>query len=308
MNARTRRKTKSPSATIGATPTFAIFTLPKPFRDPHIACIQHNAIASWRALGDDIEVILIGNDEGVKEAAIELNVRHLGNVEHNEHGTPLVNSAFEIAKAATDADVLIYCNADVILLHDFRIALTDVLRSNVKNEFLAIGRRTNLDVDNEIDFDDRMAVRDLLEKTLNEGTFASIVCKEYFAFPRGLFDQIPPFAVGRGNWDNWMVANTKHRHVPVVDLSKRVTAIHQNHDYHHIKSDSNRRRKHCYFAGSEAQENQSLAGGRHIVSGSTASHRLGGTGVVRNRLPWLNMKFWSDLPRFATLVRQLFFG
>ena len=41
-----------------------LFTTPKPFKDPHIITIQRNALRSWQALGDEVEVLVIGNDEG----------------------------------------------------------------------------------------------------------------------------------------------------------------------------------------------------------------------------------------------------
>ena len=308
MNARTYQEIRTQSSDKVAAPAFAIFTIPKPFQDPHIACIQRNAIASWCALGSDVQVILIGDDAGVAETAIDFGATHVNEVDRNEHGTPLVSSAFEIAKSASDAPVLIYCNADVILLHDFKAALSEMLRADISQEFLAIGRRTDLDINHAIEFDDRLAVKALLEETQQHGTLASIVCKEYFAFPRDLFDQVPPFAVGRGNWDNWMVANAKRRGVAVIDLSEQTVVIHQNHAYQHIETDSCRRRKHCYLSGKEARENQRLAGGKHIVSGSTTNHRLTDDGVKKNLLPSLNLKFWSDLPRFARLVRGLFFS
>jgi len=37
----------------------AIFTAPKPFTNPHIRIIQRNAIRSWQALGDEVEVWLV---------------------------------------------------------------------------------------------------------------------------------------------------------------------------------------------------------------------------------------------------------
>ena len=297
---------------VSATPTFAIFTLPKPFDDPHIACIQRNAIASWKALGENVEVILIGNETGIAETADELDAIHVDHVRCNEHGTPLVNDAFRIAIAATEAEVLVFCNADVILLQDFKQALTDIMQGDRSDEFLAIGRRTNLDLRQSIDFGDRLAIQKLLEQTAAEGALAPIVCKEYFAFPRDQFDDLPSFAVGRGNWDNWMVSQTKRDGVPVIDLSNRVTVIHQNHDYRHVGSDwqakqnLKRPRKHCYLSGAEARENQRLGNGKHIISGSTASHRLTEDGVVKDRFAWLNLAFWTDLPRFVGLVRQLF--
>ena len=49
-----------------------IFTSPKPFTDPHIATIQRNAIRSWQSLGEEVEVLLIGEEPGIAEAAVDL--------------------------------------------------------------------------------------------------------------------------------------------------------------------------------------------------------------------------------------------
>lgn len=322
MNAEGTTLNESVDSASGAAarPTFAIFTLPKPFDDPHIACIQRNAIASWKALGEDVEVILIGNEPGIAAAAEELDVTHVSQVQCNGQGTPLVNDAFKVALESTEAEVLVFCNADVILLHDFKHALADIMRGEQADSFLAIGRRTNLDLRRSVDFGDRIAVGKLLEQTAAEGELAPIVCKEYFAFGRGQFRRLPPFAVGRGNWDNWMVADSKRNGVPVIDLSQQVTAIHQNHDYAHVASSGasgsrvhpvrfgKGQRKHCYLSGAEARENERLAGGKHVITGATASHRLTQYGVRKNRLAWLNLAFWRDMPRFVRLVGQLFSG
>ena len=114
------------AADASATPSITIFTLPKPFDDPHIACIQRNAIASWQALGESVEVILIGDEAGIAETADELGTIHVGHVQRNEHGTPLVSDAFNIALASSQAEVLVFCNADVILLHDFKLSLIHI--------------------------------------------------------------------------------------------------------------------------------------------------------------------------------------
>ena len=52
-----------------------IFTTPKPFKETNIITIQRNALRSWQALGDEVEVLMIGNDEGVAENARLLGVR-----------------------------------------------------------------------------------------------------------------------------------------------------------------------------------------------------------------------------------------
>jgi len=49
-------------------PLITLFSAPKPFTDLHIAMIQRNAIKSWTLLSD-VEVILLGEETGLAEAA-----------------------------------------------------------------------------------------------------------------------------------------------------------------------------------------------------------------------------------------------
>ena len=53
-------------------PDLTIFTAPKPFTNPHINIIQRNAIQSWVEMGSRVEVIVIGREEGLVEAAADL--------------------------------------------------------------------------------------------------------------------------------------------------------------------------------------------------------------------------------------------
>jgi hypothetical protein len=169
------------------------------------------------------------------------------------------------------------------------------------DDWLAIGRRVDLSVDAEIDFADEFQLKKLVERSRSEGSEASAVCKEFFAFNRGLFYDVPPFAVGRGNWDNFMVANAKSKSIPVIDLSPKVVVIHQQHDYSHMTAS----RLKCYVSGPEAKENQRLAGGRNIVSGTARTHRLGARGIDKIGPMEAGLDFLRDLPRLAKLTTQL---
>src|SRR3970040_3118602 len=91
---------------------------PKPFTNPHIAMIQRNAIKSWTLL-PDVEVILLGEETGLAEAAKELGVKHIPNVACNESGTPLISYMFQLARENSHSDILCIINADMILMPDF---------------------------------------------------------------------------------------------------------------------------------------------------------------------------------------------
>ena len=281
-------------------PTITLFSIPKAFRGPADRA-QRNAVNSWKQLGDNVTIVLVGDDEGVADAAGELGVQHQGNVATNRHGTPLVSSAFQLVHDSSDTPVLVYCNCDVILFEDFRVAIERLLQVAELEQFVAIGRRTDCAIDDLIDFQEPGAMATVERQLRQQGTPAPIVCKEYFAFTRGVYDQVPEFAVGRGNWDNWMVANAKQRGIPVVNISSQARVLHQQHDYSH----SGQNRMECYVTGEEARENQRLAGGRNLVSGATSNWELGRHGVRKKRLAWLNGEFWLDSGRFLGLLANL---
>jgi hypothetical protein len=280
-----------------------IFAMPKPFvGDAEL--IQKNAIRSWAQLSPAVEVLLFGDEDGIAEFAAENNVAHVSHVDRNSNGTPLVSSAFSMAHEVTTSPILVYCNADVILDRGFAAALEQLSNQSQFDDWLAIGQRTNLSVDFEIDFQNPTQLQQLRKRCKTEGVRSSAVCKEYFAFNRELFRSVPPFAVGRGNWDNWMVASVKPNAVPVVDLSQVVTVIHQDHDYGHMQAS----RMNCYVNGEEAKENQRLAGGRNLISGTTCTHRLVDGRITKIGPVRASIDFLTDLPRFAKLMTQLLFG
>ena len=124
-----------------------LFSAPKPFTNPHIAMIQRNAIRSWTLL-PDVEVILLGEEEGLAEAARELGVRHIPHVARNANGTPLISSMFQLAREHSTGDLLCIINADMILMPDFVEAAleSDSLLSKKRKQasalqnFVQIGR------------------------------------------------------------------------------------------------------------------------------------------------------------------------
>ncbi len=121
-----------------------LFSSPKPFTDPHIATIQRNAIKSWTLL-PDVEVILLGEETGLAEAARELGVKHIPGVECNATGTPLISSMFQLARENSHSDLLCIINADMILMPDFVEAARQVM--GLKREIRpALSQRWDYDI------------------------------------------------------------------------------------------------------------------------------------------------------------------
>lgn len=226
-----------------------IFTIPKAFRD-HTDVIQTNAILSWLRLYPQPEIILFGDDKGTSRIASQLSIRHVPTVQRNEYGTPLLNSIFKTAQDIAHNPLICYVNADIILLSDFIPAVRQVHLPS----FLIVGQRWDLDFTEPINFDDKWESR-LRTYLAEKGKLHPKSGIDYFAFTRGLYKDIPPFAIGRTTWDNWLIYKARSEKAPVIDATKAITAVHQNHDYsHHTDGAAD------VWKGPEAKRNQALAG------------------------------------------------
>jgi hypothetical protein len=244
-----------------------LFTIPKPFRR-HIAVIQQNAIHSWMLLRPACEIILFGNDEGTVETAKEFGVHHVPDVARNEFGTPLVNDLFEEAQRLATHDLLCYVNADIVLMSDFMEAVRQVVWR--KRRFLMVGRRWDLDVKESLNLQQMSWEAQFRSRVAQHGQLHPLFGIDYFVFPKGLWGEIPPFAIGRTTWDNWLIYRARARGAAVIDTTSAVTVVHQNHDYGHVSHGEKGMR-----GGPEADRNRELAGGlHHVFTVQDATHRL----------------------------------
>lgn len=245
------------------TPLITFFSVPKPSTG-RIAVLQTNAVSSWRRLGQ--HVVLYGDEAGVAELAASTDAEHVPEVTRNEHDTPLLDGIFEDAQARARSPIVCFANADIILPPEFSSAIARV--STRSRAFLMIGESWDTDVTELVDFETEWEQGLLARPGRRRGAGAI----DYFAFTRGLYDRLPPFAVGRVAFDNWLVWRARDIGAMVVDASPSVRAIHQRHDYGHAAGGFAGTR---YFSD-EGQRNLDLAGGKaFLYTRCDATHVLG---------------------------------
>lgn len=232
-----------------------LFSAPKAFTDPQIALIQNNAIASWARLRD-VEILLMGDDEGVAEAASRVGASFVGEVRRNASGTPLISSMIQLARAKGSGDLLCITNTDMILTSDLLAAARRVQVS--QDQFVLLGRRWDLDVETPIDFGNRWE-EELRHEVRRRGSLHRPAGSDFFVFPRECFTEVPDFAVGRAGWDNWMICKARQQKWPVIDATSSIMAVHQNHDYSHLPGGA------PHYTAPESNENIRLAGGEAAI-------------------------------------------
>jgi hypothetical protein len=228
--------------------SLTLFTSPKPFTG-HAGLIQRNALKNWSALG--LPVILFGTDEGVQEAAAEFGFLHIPDVLCSEYGTPRLDDMFFKAQEAATTPLVSYINGDILLMPSFETA-ADALASRFE-DFLMIGRRTDVDIVTELDFSAGWETQ-LSRLMQEEGVLHEAYGIDYFVFPRGSISTMPPFIIGRQGWDNWLVWTSAEQGKAVVNASSVVSVIHQNHDFSHIPE----KKDEAWIGSPESQINLKL--------------------------------------------------
>ena len=272
-----------------------IFAIPKPFLG-EIDTIQRNAIQSWMKLHPTCQIMLFGNEVGTSEAATEFGLKHISEISHNEYGTPLVNSIFELAKQHSNHKIMCYVNSDIILTSNFLEALK---RNNDNENYLMVGQRWDLDISEKVDFENQGWEDKLWDRVINNGVLHVLTGMDYFVFPKDLFKSFPPFAIGRPVWDNWMLYQARVLGASIIDSSLVITAIHQNHKPAYSSS------------GQEAKNNGKLAvdtGMSYLYTLLDATHTLTPFNLehrqIRDPLHWqADVKI---LGKYRLILNELF--
>jgi len=230
-----------------------IFSCPKAMVG-YIGTIQKNAILSWKKNIPDCNIILFGNEEGVADFSREWNIRNVDVVGTNEFGTPMLDSMFNRVQTISPSDYFCYVNSDIIICGGFLETLD--LVSSKFDRFLIVGRRYDVDPGNY------KHTVNLLETLVKPGEIMQLPVGswfqiDYFIYKKGDFLDFPPFAIGRPVWDNWMIKHArKDMHIPVIDASSTIVAVHQKHDYNHVPQ-----ARGNSWDGPEGDRNRDLAGG-----------------------------------------------
>ena len=275
-------------------PLITLFSAPKPFTNPHIATIQRNAIKSWTLL-PDVEVILLGEETGLAEAAHELGVKHLPNVARNESGTPLISSMFQLARENSNSDLLCIINADIILMPDFVETAKQAVK--LKDKFVLLSQRWDLDVTQPLDFSNGWDNR-LRSTVHSQGILHRPAGSDFFLFPLSTFHEVPNFTIGRAGWDNWMIYKARKEGWAVIDCTLSIMIVHQNHDYSHLPDGK------PHYEHPDTNENIRLAGGqaniRYTILDSTQQ-------LVNGKLTRPKMTYLRFMRKLELFLRAIFF-
>ena len=251
---------------------------PKPFTS-EFNDIQNNAIISWTLLRSVSQIIICGNETGVKEYADNLlntvdrrkvEVIHIPNIPCNEFGTPLVDEIFKIGSKYCDKYVC-YINSDIILLSDFDKTFEEYAKLNIDtNDCLIVGKRWDWNNPKKLDFNAENWQQIVKETALKDGEMHAPSGIDYFLHTKTTYPFIYPFGIGKFWWDNWLMGNAYRRsNVKTIDVTESVFAIHQNSPWFQGNKSLGNEKKQEFLRSPEVIKNHSFDNyGRVITNGT----------------------------------------
>jgi len=253
-----------PTAREDREPAFTIVAVPKAFNE-HVGVVQKHAVRSWLAQRPAPEIVLCGDDPGTAETCAEYGLKHAPHIEYNDLGTPLMRSVLAQGEEHASTNTILYTNADIVFGGELARAVDQL--SSTTRPFVATGIRWNVPALEDIDYTDSEAVADLTSRVRRTGHLKRPWATDYFLFRKGFYAGMPPLTVGRKYTDNWMIWYALSVKAEVIDLTPRVTAIHEIHHHAHVIIGDPAIRYSGKGApgGVEASRNLRLAGGRNHV-------------------------------------------
>jgi len=202
----------------------------RPFHG-RIAEVQLNAIQSWLAAKPACEILLVEDEEGTTAKAVRgLGCKVLTEVKRSRLGAPLLDDLLRIGREHASGDIMAFITADIVAQSN----LTEIAESCHSQmdgrPYLAVAGRVDLlrPVDCDSTADDWF--EQLRAATKIHGRPHGFSAIDLWVYPKSWHIDPPPFPIGRGGTDNWVVYKARTARVPVVDITPDLLLIHQWHD------------------------------------------------------------------------------
>ena len=174
----------------------------------------------------------MGKEKGIEEIAKRFQAKPIPDIKTNKWGTPYLDGLIEKVVQVARFEILVLINADCILVGDLEQVVETIYKRF--SQFLAIATRYDSKIQERLPVLDWKSFA-LKNKGIPHPLFRqaqgkkSVGGMDIWIFSKTLYPKIPPFLVGRLNWDSWLVSNVYERQIPIIDISEEIFLIHQLH-------------------------------------------------------------------------------
>ncbi len=256
----------------GTKPPITLLSTFKRLDDDEYNLSIRNSVESWKkAILPHGNIILFDDLKGrIKGLSNIDDITVIEELKKNRWNIPTLDYMFHQAKEAYPrTQYICYVNGDIILPDDFYDRIAPLFE--LKTEFMLGASPFDIPCPFFINYSDK----DWYTKVISQhgGYWRGDVAIDLFLFTRNALRRIPPFAVGRSAYDNYLIGHGKEVTGTLINGTRGIGAIHQDHDYRPFKN--------FYHVVSlpEAEKNKKIAGGYCRCSLKMATHVLDQNGL-----------------------------
>ncbi|MDO8836191.1 MAG: hypothetical protein Q7V01_11380 [Vicinamibacterales bacterium] len=171
------------------------------------------------------------DEEGTTAEAVRgLYCRVLTQVRRSRLGAPLLDDLLRIGREHASGDIIAFITADIVAQPNLAQVAEACHALMGGKPYLAVAGRVDLlrpveSIDSSCDWFEQ-----LREATKLHGRPHGFSAIDLWIYPKTWAIDPPPFPIGRGGTDNWVVYKARTSRVPVVDVTADLLLIHQWHD------------------------------------------------------------------------------
>jgi hypothetical protein len=184
-----------------------------------------------------VEIIIFGAPPGAAEAATEVNATLVPKIHTSPSGAPSFNAMVAYVSESGTYDMIVYANCDILLNSTLLNAM--LTARDQLTRFLLVGECLNL---SQVSILDACAPNwiDCLRSFAASGGLSARgpVAIDYFGFRRDMWEHLAPVFMGRALCDQALLHHCLRFGIPIIDASRAVMALHQFHNYSHVRGGS----------------------------------------------------------------------
>lgn len=199
-------------------------TVPRPFIKEDQYDRFKLAFSSWLAASPKTKIILFVNrsmfdpsdklPKELEETFGKDRITYAGNVRHDLEEVPYIDDWFIQGVKKSQSKYVSFINSDIVLSHNWLERTKQVFRVLRNSNPVLIGQRIDFDLDDflyeNLRFDQNHLLKDIDDMIIKSShTDHSPLGIDSFTFEIDNLpfnpEKIPPFIMGRYNWDNWII-------------------------------------------------------------------------------------------------------
>ncbi|XP_052818627.1 uncharacterized protein LOC128244645 isoform X2 [Mya arenaria] len=191
--------------------------------------LVHNiTVFNWMSLNPFVIPVVFTNDSDVAADCSRKGWKVLPVLITAAEGVPVLKYMYRDVMEKYNTTLYAYSNADILFADTLPDSLVHIITNtslDLTQPALMVGKRTNV---KNVTSEEGSAWYNITKIAKDRGTLFNGWAEDYFITTRSFpWHDMPEVVIGRRAYDNWLVFHSREMKYSVIDITRRVLAVHQ---------------------------------------------------------------------------------